>query len=407
VRDVEVFEQALGLKRPWYVQSVEFDVERGRLDVSLEFERGGRFECPECDRSGCRAYDTSAKQWRHLNFFEHETVLHARVPRVECRQCGVKQVRVPWARPGSGFTLLFEALVMAMVKQMPVRAVADLVGETDKRLWRILEHYVEAGRRRADHSQVRQVGVDETASKRGQSYVSFFVDLERRRLLFATEGREGDTLGRFRLDLLAHGGSPDRVKELCMDMSAAFQAGARKHFPRASITFDRFHVVKLFNEAIEAVRRAEQRERKELKRTRWLWVKRPDNLTKKQAAELAPLLEPNENALKTATAYRIKLSFMEEFWERPPALAEVFLKKWCRWAKDQGLEPMRKLADTLWAHREGLLRWYWTHISNGILEGLNSLVQAAKARARGYRTTKNLIAMAYLIGGDLDYQLPM
>lgn len=165
--------------------------------------------------------------------------------------------------------------------------------------------------------------------------------------------------------------------------------------------------MQLFNEAIKAVRRAEQREQKELKRTPWLWLKRPENLTKKQAAELTPLLEPSENALKTVAAYRTELSFMEAFWERPRTLAEVFLNKWCRWAKDQGLEPMRKLADTLRGHRRGLLRWHWTTFQMECSRGSKSLVKAAKARARGYRTTKNLIAMAYLIGGDLDYRLPM
>jgi transposase len=388
------------------VKDVEFDVERGRLDVSLEFERGGRFECSTCDRSDCRAYDTTTKPWRHLNFFQHETVLHARVPRVECQECGVKQVRVPWARPGSGFTLLFEALVLAMIKQMPVSAVAKLVGETDKRLWRILGHYMEEARAQADFSEVRKVGVDETASRRGHNYVSFFVDLERRRLLFGTEGRDGDALGRFRLDLMAHGGTPENIRELCMDMLPAYIRGAERHFPMAEVTFDRFHIMKLFNEAIEAVRREEQKDRPELKRTRWLWLKHENNLTKRQKADLEALLKPSRTGLKTAKAYQMKLAF-QEFWELPPTLARAFLTKWRRWARRSGLAPMAKLSRTLRDHQKGMMNWFHSRINNAILEGTNSLVQAAKARARGYRTTRNLITIAYLISGKLDFELPI
>jgi transposase len=406
MRDVELLQQALGAEWPWAVARAEFDAEARRLDIYLDFERGGTFTCPECGSGGCSAYDTTEKSWRHLNFFQHEAVLHARVPRVECGACGVKQVEVPWARPGSGFTLLFEALILAMVKQMPVSAVGKLVGETDKRLWRILDHYVGEARARADFSDVSQVGVDETASKRGHNYVSFFVDLERKRLLFGTEGRDGDALGRFRLDLMAHGGSPENVRELCMDMSPAYIRGAERHFPSAEVTFDRFHVMKLFNEAIEAVRRDEQKERPELKKTRWLWLKHEKKLTKRQRGDLEALLQPSRTALKTAKAYQMKLAF-QEFWELPPLLAKAFLTKWRRWARRSRLPPMVKLSNTLRDHRDGLLRWFHSRISNGILEGTNSLVQAAKARARGYRTSRNLITIAYLISGDFDYALPI
>jgi transposase len=405
VRDVDVFQQALGLESPWRVERVEFDAEAKRLDLYLDFERGSRFECPECGARGCPAYDTTQKSWRHLDFFQHQAMLHAWVPRVECETCGVKQAEVPWARKGSGFTLLFEAFVMAIAPHATVAAAARLLGETDHRLWRIIHHYVDQARDEADYSEVRRVGVDETSSKRGQNYVSFFVDLDERRLLFGTEGREADALGRFRLDLWLHGGHPDEIEELCMDLSPAYLLGARRHFPNAFVTLDRFHVMRLFNQAIDEVRRQEQKERPELKRTRWLWLKGPSKLTAWQIADLEELLDPDLIALSTAKAYQMKLAF-QEFWELPPSLATRFLTRWCRRARATALAPLVRLAATLERHREALLNWYYSRVSNGLLEAMNSLVQAAKARARGYRTTENLITMAYLIAGNLEFNLP-
>ena len=123
MREIELFRQALGLVAPWYVDRAEFDATKRRLDLYLDFKRGGTFGCPDCGQGGCKAYDTTEKSWRHLNFFEHEAHLHARTPRVDCPRCGVRVVEVPWARAGSGFTLLFEAFVMVVVKEMPVAAV--------------------------------------------------------------------------------------------------------------------------------------------------------------------------------------------------------------------------------------------------------------------------------------------
>lgn len=399
MRDVDVFQQALGLMPPWRIEEAEFDAEAGRLDLYLDFPPGSEFSCPICEREGCKAYDTTEKTWRHLNFFEHRTYLHARVPRAECAECGVKLVEVPWAREGSGFTLLFEAFLLALVKEMPVAAVARLMGEHDTRLWRILHHYVDRAREEADFSEVRRVGVDEKSAKRGQSYITLFCDLEEAKVLFATEGNDHTAFGLFRIDLMAHGGRVEQIEEFCMDMSAAFVKGARLQFPEAGIVFDKFHVMKLVNDAVDEVRREEKEERPELKRSRYVWLKNPTNLTKKQEALLEALI-PSKLGLKTARAYRIKLA-LQEFWTLPPELAEDFLKRWYFWATHSQLAPIIRVAKTLKRHWDGILHWFHARISNGILEAINSLVQAAKAKARGYRTIRNLITMTYLISGKL------
>ena len=404
MRDTELFQLALGLTSPWHVVSCEFDLAKRRLDVEIDFLRGSAFACPSCGKEGCSAYDTERHKWRHLNFFQHETYLAARVPRVNCGDCGIKTVEVPWARSGSGFTLLFEALIMMMAKVMPVKSIADIVKEHDTRLWRVLNHYVHKSRQESDFSAVTQVGVDETSSKRGHNYVSVFVDMQTPKVLFATEGKDASTLERFKTDLEAHQGDPSRIQEVCCDMSPAFISGVEKHFSEAQLTFDKFHVLKIINEAVDEVRRQEQQSRLELKISRYIWLKNPENLKENQATTLETLQVKKLN-LKTARAYHIRLNF-QEFWNQPLQEAETFLRRWYFWATHSRLEPMKEAAYTIKRHWDGILRWFTSRINNGILEGINSLIQAAKAKARGYRTIKNLITMIYLIGGKLEFRLP-
>ena len=404
MRDTDLFQLALGLTSPWEVQSSTFDLESKRLDIVLYFPRGSTFICPDCGETKLKAHDTVSKTWRHLNFFQHEAYLTAKVPRVKCRHCGVRLVDVSWARPGSGFTLLFEAMIMLLAKSMPVKTISEFVGEHDTRLWRIIHHYVDKGRSEADYSCVEEVGFDETSSKRGHDYVSLFVDLNGPNILFATDGKDSSTVQRFKKDLIEHGGAEKNIKQMCCDMSPAFIKGVEEQFPNAELTFDKFHIVKVVNEAVDKVRRAEQKEHPELARSRYAWLKNPQNLTKKQSEKLDSLTVKKLN-LKTSRAYHIKLNFQDIF-NQPMDIAESLLKKWFFWATHSRLRPMIDAAYTIKRHWNGVLQWFKSQITNGILEGINSLIQAAKARARGYRTNKNLIAMIYLIGGKFNFGLP-
>jgi transposase len=186
----------VGLTPPWGVTRSEFDAAAHRLDIHRDFAPGSRFACPHCGAPGCPAHDTEPATWRHLNFFQHQTYLHARVPRIRCPRCGVKKIAVPWARKDSGFTLLFEALVMAMVTAMPVAAVDRLVGEYDTKLWRVIHHYVDQARERVDASEVTRVAIDETAATRVHNYITLFVDIDQARVLYATAGKDAATVRR-------------------------------------------------------------------------------------------------------------------------------------------------------------------------------------------------------------------
>jgi transposase len=403
MRDTDLMQLALGLVPPWQVKACVFDADKRRLDIEIDFARGGRFPCPACGKPECPVHDTARQEWRHLDFFQHQAFLHARTPRITCPDCGVKQIAVPWARPGSGFTLLFEALAMTPMTAMPVAAAARLMGEHDTRLWRILHHWVGQARERADYAQVKRVAIDETAARRGHDYITLFVDIDKRRVLYVADGRDAGTVAEFADDLEAHNGDASRIKEVCIDMSAAFIKGVADNLTEAEITFDKFHAVKLVNDALDKVRRAESRERPELKRSRYLWLENEPNLSAEQAAQLGSLASTN---LKTARAYRLRLAFQDIYAQPSRGWGELFLDRWYSWARRCRLEPMKQVALTVDRHRDGILRWFDSAIANGLIEGINSLVQAAKAKARGYRSTRTLKAITYLVAGKLDLSLP-
>ena len=255
-----LFSQALGLGVPWHEEKISFSAEEKRIDIYLNFVRGSKFTCPVCGRKDVSAYDTHVKTWRHLNFFQHQAFLHAPEPRVECPDCGVKKAAVPWARPDSGFSLLFEALIMILAPDMPVKAIAELLGEHDTRLWRVIDHYVKNARKREQYFDVNRIAIDEASRKREHHYVSIVADIDTSKVIFATKGKGSRVLGKFSNDFHDRNGDPDMVKEVCCDMSPAFIEGVRHNLPNARITFDHFHVVKIVNEAMDQVRREEQKE---------------------------------------------------------------------------------------------------------------------------------------------------
>jgi transposase len=247
---------------------------------------------------------------------------------------------------------------------------------------------------------VERVGIDETSSRRGHDYVSVFADLDERRGGFVVEGRDHETVQAFSCFLELHGGDRGQVKEVCQDMSEAFLKGTLTYLPEAEITFDRYHVKAHLSKAVDEVRREESKHHRELlSNTRYMWLKRPANLTERQRDLLDELLA---QPLQTVRAYTLAQQF-DSFYELPdPDTAEEYLRRWIGEVDATDLEPLHKFARMLEDHWLGVIRWHHSRVSNGLLEGLNSLIQAAKRRARGYRSNRNFIAMIYLIVGKLN-----
>jgi transposase len=254
----QLFEAALGIKSPWFVQAVDFDAGQRRLTVRVDFPRGTRFAHPKSPGEH-PVHDTQIKQLRHLNFFQHECYLEVRVPRVQLPDGRVALVEPDWVGKLSGFTLLFEALVLMLAQQMPFAAVARTVGESWHRVHAICTRYVELAVKRTDLSAVDHVAFDETSYKRGHNYLTLAVDADARRVVSVTEGKDAATIGAFADDLRARNGDPKNITSVSIDMSPAFIKGVTDNLPNARITFDKFHVIAHTSDAVSEMRRLEQK----------------------------------------------------------------------------------------------------------------------------------------------------
>jgi transposase len=402
----QLFQLALGLAPPWYVKDIRFsttDEGDNQLDIFLSFKRGSRF----LDESGheCSVHDTVERAWQHLSFFQHRCFLRARVPRIKTSSGEIKRVEVPWARPGSGFTLLFEAFAMSLIEhEMPVSKAAATLSVYPHRLWTIFNYWVTRALAKDDQSNVEDVGIDETSAKKGHHYVTLAADLKQRRVIFATKGKDEKTIEAFKEHLANKQVNPKQIKNIGIDMSPAYISGIMKNFPDSAIVFDRFHIVKLLNEAMDEVRKAERQEHQALKGHKYTFLKKNKNLTEKQRIAKYELIEDYPIL---GEAYRLKELF-DDFWDfKDPEEATAFLAYWCDLVEEANLMPFRKFANTIKTHWSGVVNYIHAKISNGILEGINTKIQLAKRRARGFRNLDNFISMIYFIAGKLDFDYPL
>jgi transposase len=406
----DLFATGLGLANPWKVVRSGLEdcsAQSKILYVDIDFEEGSKFPCPLCGQPSA-VYDSEVKRWRHMNFWQHATFLSARVPRVECAEHKVRQVQVPWARAESGFTLMFEALVMALVKEMPVSAVGALVGEHDTRLWRVVRHYVDATHAAQRWNEIRAVAIDETATRKGHRYATVVVEIDlelkrEARLLFMTPERTAASVGQFVEAMEAHGASAPQVQVAAIDMSAAYQKGVAEHLPQAQVVFDPFHVMKLAGEAIDGVRRELRAQGADVKGAMWALRGNWENL-KQDQRELRLELCARHKALGRALALRESL---QETWHWPDAAsAALHLKGWCSWAARSRLVPFQKLARTIKAHWDGILAFYPNRVTSAAIEAINGIIQTARRRARGFRNFLNLQAICYWMAGRLTLPIP-
>ena len=397
----KVFEAALGIAAPWSVGGVDFDEATKVLTVRIDFTAGTRFAISGYEGAH-PVHDTVSKTYRHLNFFQHECHLQVRTPRVKLPNGSVRLVEPDFAGRLSGFTLLFEALILMLAQQMPFAAVARIVGESAHRVLAVCERYVSIALGLADFSEVTTLAIDETSRARGHDYVTLAADAQARRVLFVTEGRGAKTIKALATDLEDHGCPPGQITSVSIDMSPAFIKGVIEHLPNARITFDKFHVIAHANEAVNKMRRIEQRTDKSLKGMRWSLLKDRSRLKPEAAADLDALIA-RMTTVRTARAWVYKEHLREILERKQINVVRDMLLHWCTCVMRSKVEPMKEVAAMVRSHLAGIVAWAQTRQTNGFLEAINGLFQAAKRRARGFGRLSTIKVVIFLIAGKLDF----
>jgi len=385
VRDIEFFAKLLCLRKPWKVSQVFLSSEEKRIDIRLEHGRRAPFSCPECRLPLPLNDHIPSRRWRHLDHGDCVTWLHARIPRVYCLEHGVRHVTIPWAPPGSRFTLAFERHAIDVLLETDVLGGARLLKLSWDEAWHLMEQAVKRGQQRKKRRVIPYLGVDEKAVARRHQYVTLVCDLNRGTVEYLGENREKTSLDAYYASLSKK--QLAGIQGVAMDMWEPYILSTLAHVPEAEkkIVFDRFHIMQHMNEAVDAVRKEENRLLMEddfdiLKGTKYLWLFAEENTPEKMAERFGWIRESN---LKTARAWAIKESLRGLWSYRRKGWAELYWKQWYFWATHSRLEPVKKVARMIHNHLENVLTYFDHRITNAVSEGLNSKIQTIKKTPTG------------------------
>ncbi len=383
----------LGLNDDWAVGDVDLCVPDKRVSIALAFV-GDRVTCPDCGAE-CSLHDHAPqRRWRHLDTMQFETILTTCVPRSACESCGVKTTAVPWAGKHSRFTLMFEAFAIdVLIAAGSVQSGRALIGLSWQSAHAVMQRAVQRGLAKRDNDGLRYVGIDEKSFGHGQSYVSVMTDQQGSRVLEVVPDRTeeaADTLWNMLTKEQC-----ESIEAVSIDMWQAYENSVETNAPQAEIVFDKFHIAKHLNEAVDKVRRAEHNELKaegdrSLTGLRQLLLYHPENLTEERSERLSDFLgDRKRQQLRTARAWGLK-DYFRWFWMYPDAAsAEEFFEEWYAWAIRSRLQPVKKVARMLKRRLKNILSWFRHPISNATAEGFNSRIQSIKSNARGFRNFAN------------------
>jgi transposase len=395
------FSEMLKVKSPWRVKEVKIYDENKVVDVYIDYEEKSQFRCSECGKM-CKVHDSKVHRWRYLDIFEYPCYLNIKIPRTKCSEHGVRILKeTPWGRMGSHYSYFLESKVMQLSAEMTMSALSKYLGEPANNLWRVFKYYVnKAIDEQLDLTQVRRIAVDEKSQKRGHTYVTVFTDLDTGNVILVKEGRKKEVFSELKKWLIEKNGLPENIELFSMDMSVSYKAGREEYFSHSEEVFDRFHVKKALNEAVDSVRKKEVKESEELKKTKYWWLKSPGKLTDYQRDKLNDFLR--ESTLDTAIAYQMKTAF-DQLWMVHPHVVQPVLENWLKNALLSRLKPFEKFVNTVRNNYNGILKSIKTSITNAVSEGINSKIQMAKARARGYANMDNFKTMIYFLGNNFDF----
>ena len=354
----KIFEAALGISSPWFIAGMNFQPSQRKLKIRVDFEVGSRFAVS--GQAGEHSvHETVTKTYRQLNFFQHECELEVQVPWVKLPDGKVMQITPPWGGKLSGFTLLFEAFVL-LARETSFAGASHISGLSVPPVMALCEKYVNEGVRAADLREVRRVALDETSRAKGHEYVTLFADADpdpaRRRVIFVVEGKVAATVEALEANLCAHHDEPSEIESISIDMSPAFISGVSAHLPHAKITFDRFHAITDASEAIDKMRRIEQKLNPSLTGKRWVLLKDRASLTAAQRTKLDGLLA-KMNTTRTARAWQYREELREILTRKQPKVARLLRDRWCSNVLRSKVETMKEVAQMIRTHLQGVFAW--------------------------------------------------
>jgi len=393
----------LGIQSPWQVKDVKLELEQKPVEIELVWGAGAKGSCPVCGQE-CSVYDDAPERtWRHLDTMQFQTVIRARVPRIECEVDGVKTVTVPWAEPHGRFTRLFERFAIdVLLCARSLTQAANLLGLSWDAVDHIVRRAVARGLSRREFTPLKHLGIDEKSFGAGQSYISRLTDLEAGRVLEVVEERTQAAAEALWETLPEK--QRQEVAAVALDMWEPFMNATKEKVPQAALVHDKFHVAAHLNEAVDRVRRAEHKELmaagdETLKGSRPLGLYNPLNFSAEQAAEFRAL---RDSGLKVARAWAAKELFSRLWHYRYEGAARRFFKEWYGWVSRSRLKPLIKVAKRVKRHLENSLTYLRHPMTNAMTEGLNTKIQLIKYNARGFRSFENFRNRILFFCGKLD-----
>lgn len=404
MKDTELYHHLLGLQEPWFVSDVQIDINGQRVDVWVEHPQGLLWPCPECGTEAALHDHGPERVWRHLDSCQFRTFLHARPPRVICPEHGVRQVRLAWAEPRSRFTLLFERFAIEVLGNTHIQAGRRILGISWDEAWHLMDRAVQRGLRLKPERIITQLGVDEKHAGAGQDYVTVVCDLKRGTVEEVTEGNNSGSLEAYFDQLTAE--QRQGIEAVAMDMAGGYINAVSGRLPdgQKKIVFDRFHIMKLMNEAVDKVRRQEHKRLRQagnpgLAGTKFLWLCGQERLPAWHQNWFASL---RAAGVKTARAWAIK-EMLRHLWQyKSLAWAERYWKRWYFWATHSRLKPVKKVAYTLKHFLYGVLSYCKHRITNAMTEGINSKIETLWKSACGFRNKERFRTVILFHLGGLE-----
>jgi transposase len=383
MQDLDFLTTVLGLKAPWRIVHADLELAKGNIEAVAVYEGSGL--CPTCGEPAS-IYDHRERRWRHLDLFQYAFYLTAHVPRVKCDQHGVLQMGVPWATGKGGFTALFERIVIALLSEMSISAVARNLHLSWDEVDGIMSRAVERGLERRSEQNYRFIGIDEKAIKKRHRYFTIVSDLESGKVIWIGRGRKRETIDAFWATV-----SPARreaIEGVAMDMWQPYFDSTMTHLPDAAkkIVFDKYHLITYLTKAVDLTRRRNVRELGEegagLKGTKYTWLRNPKNMKPKERRTLTTL---SKQFRTVGRAWSIKESF-GHFWQyRRESIARRYFTAWYNWAVRSRIPAIAEAARTFKRHFENIITYLSLRITNASAESLNSKIQWIKYQARGFR----------------------